>query len=341
MFDYYSFSQFFQFIQVFLDIAILSLILYYAIKIVRNNSKTAQIFKGIIFVVILNGISSFIGLKTLSQITDIFVKWGLLAVIIIFQPEIRSLLEKLGKTNVFSKMTTLTGDVREVLVDELTNAAIVLSEKKVGALITIEQAQSLSEWVETGTAMNSFVTTELLTSLFVTSTPLHDGAVIIQGDRIACASAYFPPTERELPARYGARHRAALGISEITDSITIVISEESGIISVAEQGKLIAMTGEKLRNFLTIVFAKNEVRISETEVQAVEVIEDKYEKVYTSEEEVSPIEDLKLKDVFKKKKSTSRKFFRNRKAEDTDDLVQAKSVIFGEGKKEDEDEKKK
>lgn len=238
-------------IVVFLDIFIMWLVFYYALKIVRANSRTIQIFKGIILIVVIDGFAKVLGLKTLQFFTDMFINWGFLAIIIIFQPEMRSLLERIGKTNVFSRITTLTGNEKENLVDQIVTAVMLLSKDSTGALISIEQAHSLDDFIATGTMLNSDVTAELLTSIFVTSTPLHDGAVIIQGDKIACASAYFPPTNLELPSRYGARHRAAIGISEITDAVTVVVSEETGTVSITEGGKIFVMHGrDELRDYL-------------------------------------------------------------------------------------------
>ena len=227
------------------------LVFYYALKIVRANSRTIQIFKGIILIVVIDGFAKILGLKTLQFFTDMFINWGFLAIIIIFQPEMRSILERIGKTNVFSRITTLTGNEKENLVDQIVTAVMLLSKDSTGALISIEQAHSLDDFIATGTTLNSDVTAELLTSIFVTSTPLHDGAVIIQGDKIACASAYFPPTNMELPSRYGARHRAAIGISEITDAVTVVVSEETGTVSITEGGKIFVMHGRnELRDYL-------------------------------------------------------------------------------------------
>ena len=181
-----------------------------------------------------------------------------MALIIIFQPEIRSILERFGKSNVFTRMSTLSGTEKEKLVQALMDAASNLAESKTGALITLEQSASLSEYIETGVQMNSLVSAELLCSIFATTTPLHDGAVIIQGDKLSCASAYFPPTTLDLPSRYGARHRAAIGISEITDAVTIVVSEETGRVAIAEQGKLIQMNERKLREYLNRVILNME-----------------------------------------------------------------------------------
>lgn len=246
----------------FVDIFIMWLVLYYAIKIVKSNSRTIQIFKGMLLVLLIDGVAKIFGLKTLQYFADIFVNFGFLAIIIIFQPEIRYLLEKLGKTNLFSRISTLTGNEKENLVDQIVKATMLLSQDQTGALISIEQSHSLDDFIMTGTKLNSDVTAELLTSIFVTSTPLHDGAVIIQGDKIACASAYFPPTNLELPSRYGARHRAAIGISEITDAVTIVVSEETGQISIADAGKIIPVERKQLREYLLRVICGEEIEVT-------------------------------------------------------------------------------
>ena len=237
-------------LQAALDIFVMWLILYYALRLVRSNSRTIQIFKGILLIIAVDVLAKIFGLSTLEFFADIFLNWGFLAIIIIFQPEIRSLLEKMGKSNLFTRMTTLTGNEKENLVDQIVTAVMLLSKDQTGALISIEQSHSLDDFIATGTPMNSDVTAELLTSIFVTSTPLHDGAVIIQGDKIACASAYFPPTNLELPSRYGARHRAAIGISEITDCVTIVVSEETGNVSITEGGKIFTVNRNQLRDYL-------------------------------------------------------------------------------------------
>ena len=261
MLSYGTVQTIIQILRMVLDIVLMWILLYYTLKIVRNNSRTIQIFKGIILVLVVQSAATFFGFRTVAWMANTFVTWGFLAVIIIFQPEIRSLLEKLCKSSVFTRISTLTGNEKEQLVDELVLATTRLSEDRIGALITIEQSQSLIDYIRTGSPMNSIVSSDVLRSIFSTSTPIHDGAVIIQGDRISCASAYFPPTNLELPSRYGARHRAALGISEITDSITIVVSEETGRISIAEEGSLIPMNESKLREHLNRMIIEEEVDI--------------------------------------------------------------------------------
>lgn len=246
-------------LRIVVDIIAVWAVINYLIKIVRTNQKTIQLFQGVILVIIVQSLSKLLGLKTVEWLADTIVSWGFLAIIVIFQPEIRQILERLGKSNALARIATLTSGEKENLVDELVTATANLSAKKVGALITLEQSHSLSEYISTGIRMNSLVSAELLCSIFMTTTPLHDGAVIIQGDKLACASAYFPPTTMDLPSKYGARHRAAIGISEITDAVTIVVSEETGTVSIAEQGKLIQMTEKKLREYLDRIILNKEV----------------------------------------------------------------------------------
>ena len=244
------YTDFINIVTTILDILIVWVLLYYVLKIVRSNSRTIQIFKGVVFIVLAKLLASYLDLYTLLWLTDNFLKYGFLAVIVIFQPEIRGMLERLGKGNILSSITTLTGNEREKLVKELMRSVGDLVRSKTGALISIEQSISLADYIKTGTQLSSEVSAELLTSIFATTTPLHDGAVIIKGDKIACASAYFPPTDVELPTRYGARHRAAMGISQVSDAITIIVSEETGTVSIARYGQLIPITDEQLLNYL-------------------------------------------------------------------------------------------
>ncbi|MFI3283550.1 MAG: diadenylate cyclase CdaA [Erysipelotrichaceae bacterium] len=288
--------------KVILDISIVWLVLYYAIKIVRNNTRTIQIFKGIVLIVIIDSVAKIFGLGTVGEISSMFMNWGFLAVIIIFQPEIRSVLERLGKSSVFSKISNLLGTEREQLVDQLVQATMALSQNQTGALITIEQSQSLQDYIKTGVALNSSVSAELLTSIFVTSTPLHDGACIIQGDKLSCASAYFPPTNVEVSNKYGARHRAAIGISEITDSITIVVSEETGEVSIAQRGTLTKVNRSELRDYLmrTICNAETEVH-QEIDATSIFVLEDASVEL----EVEKPVESTKIKDKLSIKRQPS------------------------------------
>lgn len=261
--NFLSLDTLFRVINILVDFLIVWVLIYYTLRVVRNNSRTVQIFKGIVLIVLVRFIAYYFRLKVVLALADFVIQYGVLVFVIIFQQEIRSMLERLGKTTVFSSLHSLSGNEKEALVNELVSASIALSKKKTGAIITLEQGHSLSDFIKTGTPINSSVTSDLLQSIFVPTTPLHDGAVIIQGASIACASAYFPTTSLDLPTRYGARHRAAIGISEITDSVTIVISEETGTISIAENGRLTEMDETSLRDFLSVLIQNTEKEISE------------------------------------------------------------------------------
>ncbi|MEG0314435.1 MAG: diadenylate cyclase CdaA [Erysipelotrichaceae bacterium] len=322
MFDYLTYNNILNLLRVLLDIGCIWIVIYYCLKIIKNNTRTIQIFKGIIFIIIIRSIATIFGLKTLEWLAGMFINWGPLALIIIFQPEIRSILEKMGKSNLFSRISTLTVNEREHLVNELVKTCGELSASKTGALISIEQGISLSDFIKTGTAMNSAVSSELLGSIFVPGTPLHDGAVIIQGDKIACASAYFPPTSLDFPSSYGARHRAAIGISEISDCVTIVVSEETGNISIAEEGKLTILDKEALKDYLLMVVchAQNEVVDIKTNVISQT---NEQETIQEDNKEPASAENNGIAGFFKKKakgisdgRTTRKKFKKEKKTKD-------------------------
>ena len=236
-------------LRLLLDILAIWALIYTGFSVVRNNTRTIQLVKGIVIVVIVKGIAVVLGLKALSNLIDVFLNWGVVAVLVVFQPEIRRMLEKVGKTSPLFGSNVSENEMSN-MIDQLVTACTEMSETKTGALISIQQKQSLEDYIETGVPMDSDVSSEILGTIFQYGTPLHDGAVIIQGVKIACAAAYFPPTNKDLPSKYGARHRAAVGISEITDSITIVVSEETGHISVAMKGQLTRYHPDTLRRFL-------------------------------------------------------------------------------------------
>lgn len=255
----FTYESVIRYIQIAADIAVVWLLINYIIKVAKASQKTVQLFQGILLILVIQAIAKYRGLKTVAVITDNIVSWGFLAIIVVFQPEIRSILERLGKSNALARISVLSHNEKERLVDELVAATANLSSSQTGALITLEQSQFLNEYINTGVKLNSVVSAELLCSIFQTTTPLHDGAVIIQGDRIACASAYFPPTTMDLPSRYGARHRAAIGISEVSDAITIVVSEETGRVAITRDGKILQMNEHKLRNYLEKILLDKEV----------------------------------------------------------------------------------
>lgn len=314
MFDYFTLNNLIQFIKIICNIAVVWVVFYFILKIVKNNARTIQIFKGILLVVIIRVLASMLGLTAVEYLIEYIFQFGPIAIIIIFQPEIRALLEKIGKSNVFSRISTLTLNERERLVDELVKACGEMSKTKTGALISLEQGHSLSDYIKTGTPMNSVVTSELLCSIFVPGTPLHDGAVILQGVKIACAAAYFPPTTQDLPTMYGARHRAAVGISEITDSITIIVSEETGNISIAEGGKLSVVSEKSLRDFLTMVICQTQTEVSKDKIKKDSDKDSQPKTQGTGEEKASRIPSIfRGKNKTEKKKGEKKKFTKAKK----------------------------
>ncbi len=267
MLNYLTLSNVIAVLRIVLDVGVVAIVIYYCLKIVKNNSRTIQLVKGILFVLLVNWIAQTLELRTIEFITTQFLNWGVLVIFIIFQPEIRSLLEKLGKTT-FSSISNLNQDQKERLIDELVRSTNDLANTKTGALICLEQTNSLDDYIATGTALDADVSDELLGTIFWEGTPLHDGAVIIRGNRIACASAFFPPTAREFPRQYGARHRAAVGISEISDSVTIVVSEETGNISIAKDGILTQVNTGSLRAALVTALQATESPTSNNQGEA-------------------------------------------------------------------------
>ena len=222
-----------------LDICIVWIMLYYLLRNVRKNVKFSLLFKGIIAIVAIKLISDYLGLTTIGLIFEYLIAWGPLAIIIIFQPEIRGVLEQLGKANLLGRHKTLSISEREKLVSELGVAVEYLRKNRIGALIVIERDTSLSEYIERSKKIYADLSNELLCAIFFPDNPLHDGGVIIQGDKITCAGAVFPTTvDMKFSKRLGTRHRAAIGISEESDSLAIVVSEETGRISLAVGGKL-------------------------------------------------------------------------------------------------------
>lgn len=173
-----------------LDILVVWGLIYSGLRIVRNNSRTIQIFKGIIVIILIKMIAVVLGLHALNYLIDIFLNWGVVAVLILFQPEIRSMLEKVGKTTTIFNMNVSEGQYVH-MIDQLVDACEAMSKLKTGALITIQQSQSLEDYIETGIRMDSEVSSELINTIFQYGTPMHDGAVIIQGVKIACATLIF------------------------------------------------------------------------------------------------------------------------------------------------------
>jgi diadenylate cyclase len=212
---------------------------YYILKNVRNNSKLLLIVKGIIILVVLRIISELLNLYTVGMLLEYIFEWGPLAVIVLFQPEIRSFLESIGRTKLLGRRKVLTVEEREKVVYEIMDSIEYLKKNKIGALIVLERDMSLQEYIAPATKIYADVSSPLLGTIFFPNSPLHDGGVIIQGDRITCAGAVFKTSmDPNLNKKLGTRHRAALGIAEESDAVALIVSEETGRISIAVDHEL-------------------------------------------------------------------------------------------------------
>ncbi len=222
-----------------IDVLLVWLVLYYILKNLRRNIKMVLIFKGILILIALKVLSDLLDLVTIGYLLDYVITWGPLALIVIFQPEIRNVLEHLGRSQLLGRHKMLTVDEREKVVYEIVNAMETLKKERIGALMVIERDNSLTEYIQKSKKIYADISSDLLISIFFPNNPLHDGGVIIQGDKITSAGAVFPTSDNlKISKRLGTRHRAALGISETGDCIALVVSEETGRLSVAMNGEL-------------------------------------------------------------------------------------------------------
>lgn len=223
-----------------LDVLLVWLAFYYILKNLRKNVKMVLLFKGIVIIIVLKIITDVFELSTIGFLLNYVIMWGPLALIIIFQPEIRNVLEQLGRSQLLGRHKVLTVDEREKVVYEIAQAMDHLRKNRIGALIVIERDNSLHDYIEKSKKIYADISSELLVTIFFPNNPLHDGGVIIQGDKITCAGAVFPTSDSmKISKRLGTRHRAALGISEEMDSISLVVSEETGRISMAIGGEFL------------------------------------------------------------------------------------------------------
>lgn len=222
-----------------IDILIVAAVLYKMFTLIRET-RAEQLTKGIVVLLVLTKLSEWLELYTINWILDNAMTVGTLALLIVFQPELRRGLEYIGRSRFFSKsFIELRRETLSKISDEIVDAVASLSRQKIGALIVIERQTGLNEMVETGTKLDSLVTSDLLINIFIPNTPLHDGAVIIKDDRIKAASCFLPLTDNtNVSKELGTRHRAALGVSERSDSLSIIVSEETGAISIAENGTI-------------------------------------------------------------------------------------------------------
>jgi len=209
-------------------------VVFYFIFLLLRQTRAIQLLKGIIILVFIFFIAQKLGLTTISWLLTKVFTFFILACLIIFQPELRKILAQLGKRPFFAPYI-----IEEEVIDKLASTITSLSQKKIGAIIAIERSTGLRNYIDTGVSVDAEITTDLLNTIFMPTTPLHDGAVIIQKNRIAAASCLLPLSEKtDITRGLGTRHRAAIGLTEETDALVLTISEETGIISMAFEDKL-------------------------------------------------------------------------------------------------------
>lgn len=222
-----------------IDISIVWYMIYFLLKNLKKNIKMVLIFKGIIIIVILKLLSNWLNLTTVGLLLEYVIMWGPLAIIIIFQPEIRTVLEQLGRSQLLGRHKILTNDEREQIVNSIMEAVEYLKKNRFGALIAIERNVSLQEYIVPATKIYADISPQILESIFYPNSALHDGGIIIQGTKVTCAGAVFKTSmDGKLNKALGTRHRAALGLAEESDAIVLIVSEETGRISIAVDGTM-------------------------------------------------------------------------------------------------------
>lgn len=233
-----------------IDIVIVWWLLYRLMMLIRGT-KAVTLLRGVGIVIAVKLISWYVGLTTISWLTDQIINWGVIALVVVFQPEIRRGLEHLGRSALFKQKQAYQQETR--LINELDDAIQYMSKRHIGALISIAMETGLEEYIETGIKIDAEVSSQLLINTFIPNTPLHDGAVIIKDARLAAAAAYLPLSDNPtIPKELGTRHRASVGISEVTDALTIVVSEETGDVSITRNAELMqSLSREDYRKYLT------------------------------------------------------------------------------------------
>ncbi|MGI6704821.1 MAG: diadenylate cyclase CdaA [Clostridia bacterium] len=243
-----------------IDLIIITYVIYKLLMLTRET-RAAQVLKGLGIILVASSFSEWLRFPTINWILRQTINAGAIALVIVFQPELRRALEQIGRGKIFEKSLFIQQEEKDIswVIQELIRATQNLSKKKIGALIVIEQKTGISEVVESGVRIDGVVSSALLENIFEPNTPLHDGAVIIREDRIVAASCFLTLTENpNLSKQLGTRHRAALGISENSDAVVIIISEETGIISMAQGGKLTRYLDSKgLRDILKKIYEKD------------------------------------------------------------------------------------
>ena len=236
-----------------IDIALVAWLLYYFIKAIVGT-KIMILVRGVLTFFLFELVANMIGLTTISWLINQIITYGVIAAVVIFSPEIRTGLERLGRATEFFSTNQISTE--EKLVQSYVKAVAYMSPRKIGALVAIQGSRTLQEYISTGIPLDADVSGELLINIFIPNTPLHDGAVIVTNDKIAVSCAYLPLTESTgISKEFGTRHRAAIGLSEVSDALTFVVSEETGGISITRNGSFrhdlsIEEFEQELRSFI-------------------------------------------------------------------------------------------
>ena len=243
------------------DILIMSAIIY-EILILMRRTRSSALLKGVFFLLVMSIASSLLGLTSLNWLMRAIINNGAVVLLILFQPEIRKALERMGRSNLLTRRTRAGSaeEDRERIISEIIQTMLDLSHRRVGALIAFERKTGLQDVIDTGTEVDAEISAPLLENIFEPNTPLHDGAVVIRGDRVQAAACILPLTEASGVSReLGTRHRAGIGLSENTDAVVFIVSEETGTMSVAQGGQLRRpMHEDTLRSILESIYAQRQ-----------------------------------------------------------------------------------
>lgn len=235
-----------------IDIAVVAAVLYQLLMLIKGT-RAVQLLKGLLILLVVSNLAELLHLNTIGWLLDQVWKMLFVALPVVFQPELRRALEQLGRGKFFTRHPLTPGsEAFEQVIEELVRCTQVLAKNRIGALIVIERETGVQEFIETGIKIDGVVSSEFLVNIFIPNTPLHDGAVIVRGDRVAAAGCFLPLSENtSIQKELGTRHRAAIGLTEVSDALIIIVSEETGAISVALDGALTRFLDEKtLRDLL-------------------------------------------------------------------------------------------
>ena len=242
-----------------LDIAIVAFLVYKVLGFIRET-RAEQLAKGLVVLVICTLLSDFLKLYTLHWLLSGVVSVGLIAIVVIFQPELRRALEHLGRSRCANIMSDIDKEEAKRMVTEIVRAVESMSASRTGALMVIEKEITLNDIVETGTVIDAYISAEMIGNIFYEGAPLHDGALILRGDRLYAAGCVLPLTQnKELSKELGTRHRAGIGITENSDALVIIVSEETGVISLAQNGELTRfLEGKKIEKTLLDLYLQED-----------------------------------------------------------------------------------